>query len=63
MKYQKIIPVITFIIGGCIGIKCGGKLVLYAQKQYLKSDEWEKRKKEVFKNRFKLMLTEIEKES
>lgn len=44
-----IIPVIAFIIGGCIGFKCGGKFVLHMQKQYLKSDEWEKRKKEIIK--------------
>lgn len=40
MKYRKIIPVVTFIIGGGIGMKCGAKIILYAQKQYAESDEF-----------------------
>lgn len=63
MKYQKIIPVITFIIGGGIGFECGAKYVLHIQKQYVKSDEYKKYMEKQFKDMFEKRCTEIMKES
>lgn len=49
MKYRKIIPMVTFIIGGGIGFKCGTKIVLHARKRYMESGEFKKNMEKILK--------------